>query len=1069
MMTPARVAEELAKLKDFQRRTAEHVFRRLYVDEDSARRFLIADEVGLGKTVVVRGLIAKAIYHLQDKVARVDVVYVCSNAAIAAQNVQRLNMQTEEQTTLATRLTLLPLQMGALRKNKLNFVSFTPGTTFDLRSRGGTREERALLYRLLEKGGGLAATPLRNLLQATVSPDRWERCIEECRHGDIDSDLAQRFQTRLAGSPLRARLEEACAAFTRRKDAYAREHSELRYEVIGALRQELASTCIDALEPDLIILDEFQRFKDLLHGENDAATLARQLFGYGDARVVLLSATPYRMLSLWHETDEDHHRDFLETVRFLAEGTRVSLEQLTDSLAGLRRALVQPGPEQHERVASARHEVERILRSVMCRTERVGSTRERDAMVREIRFPSPLSAEDIQQAIAVDRVSRMLGADDPIEYWKSAPYLLSFMEGYELKRRLNDLGTSDAETLAALRANVPFTLTKHQVGTYQPIAPQNARMRVLMQETLETGNWRLLWLPPSIPYIEPSGPYAGLAPSAATKALLFSSWRVVPKAISVLLSYEAERRMLGEQATGATYEGMGRKHRPLLTFPVRARQPQGMTTLSLLYPCATLASHVDPLALALDLGAHGPASLDVFRSHIAAKVRPLVDRLVARFGATQEGAVDQRWYWALPALLDAQHHASVVDWVDDVEGMRGLFLDDTEVDETIEGAEDEDVGGYERHVDELLRVVRGKETLGRVPDDLGEVIADFALASPGVCAVRAILRVSRLSAAWDPHVLTPAARIARGFRTLFNVPESLVLLRGGDESKPYWRRVLEYCVDGNLQAVLDEYAHLLVGSEGCIGAAGPVIADRVSSAMLAALSPRTVNLSVDEVQLRGSRPSIEPFRVRCRYALRFGEIGDEEAGAVRRAKTTREAFNSPFRPFVLASTSVGQEGLDFHHYCHAVYHWNLPTNPVDIEQREGRVHRYKGHAIRRNIAQQHGLVALRTRWSGEGDPWERLFELAAAERPLGANELAPYWVFETDGGAKVERRVPLLPLSREVGQLELLHKQLAVYRLAFGQPRQEDLVAYLSDQGLGPEQIDEWRICLEPGVLESEL
>jgi ERCC4-related helicase len=66
------------------------------------------------------------------------------------------------------------------------------------------------------------------------------------------------------------------------------------------------------------------------------------------------------------------------------------------------------------------------------------------------------------------------------------------------------------------------------------------------------------------------------------------------------------------------------------------------------------------------------------------------------------------------------------------------------------------------------------------------------------------------------------------------------------------------------------------------------------------------------------------------------------------------AFNSPFWPFVLASTSVGQEGLDFHHYSHAVVHWNIPANPVDLEQREGRVHRYQGHAVRRNVAAGYG-------------------------------------------------------------------------------------------------------------------
>ena len=38
----------LAGLKDFQRKTVEYVFKRFY-GNDSISRFLIADEVGLGK------------------------------------------------------------------------------------------------------------------------------------------------------------------------------------------------------------------------------------------------------------------------------------------------------------------------------------------------------------------------------------------------------------------------------------------------------------------------------------------------------------------------------------------------------------------------------------------------------------------------------------------------------------------------------------------------------------------------------------------------------------------------------------------------------------------------------------------------------------------------------------------------------------------------------------------------------------------------------------------------------------------------------------------------------------
>jgi hypothetical protein len=158
------------------------------------------------------------------------------------------------------------------------------------------------------------------------------------------------------------------------------------------------------------------------------------------------------------------------------------------------------------------------------------------------------------------------------------------------------------------------------------------------------------------------------------------------------------------------------------------------------------------------------------------------------------------------------------------------------------------------------------------------------------------------------------------------------------------------------------------------------------------------------------------------------------------------AFNSPFRPFVLATTSIGQEGLDFHQYCHRVVHWNLPSNPVDLEQREGRVHRYKGHVVRRNLALHYGLAGI-----GNGlalsDPWETLFQRAVAERDdPEAGDLVPYWIFEPpeEGGYKVERIIPTLPLSRELGRLERLKRSLVIYRSVIGQPRQEELVDFLT-------------------------
>ncbi len=94
------------------------------------------------------------------------------------------------------------------------------------------------------------------------------------------------------------------------------------------------------------------------------------------------------------------------------------------------------------------------------------------------------------------------------------------------------------------------------------------------------------------------------------------------------------------------------------------------------------------------------------------------------------------------------------------------------------------------------------------------------------------------------------------------------------------------------------------------------------------------------------------------------------------------------------------------------------------------------------------------------DPWTKLFDLAAAERPAERDDLEPYWIYPVEGGSCVERRVPMLPFSKEQQRLPDLRASLAVYRLVFGQPRQEDLLSHL--KGRPPEDIARWRISLAP-------
>ena len=175
----------------------------------------------------------------------------------------------------------------------------------------------------------------------------------------------------------------------------------------------------------------------------------------------------------------------------------------------------------------------------------------------------------------------------------------------------------------------------------------------------------------------------------------------------------------------------------------------------------------------------------------------------------------------------------------------------------------------------------------------------------------------------------------------------------------------------------------------------------------------------------------------------------------------QQAFNSPFRPFVLATTSVGQEGLDFHRYSRKIMHWNLPSNPVDMEQREGRINRYKCLAIRRNIA--HLFPDRFT--------WHDMFEQAKEEwQQYGYSEMVPFWCLprevvaahKTDGVLEwIERIVPMYPMSLDQGRYQHLIDILSMYRLTMGQPRQEELLELLKGK-ITPEDMHKLLIDLSP-------
>ncbi|SEL29046.1 helicase-related protein [Halomonas daqiaonensis] len=1037
---PFRAAPALAPLKTFQRRTVDYVFERLHGASDPARHFLVADEVGLGKTMVARGVIARTIEHLWDRVKRIDILYICSNQAIAAQNINRLNVLGRQELALPTRMTLVPLQMrngGGLEANKVNFISLTPGTTFDLRSTTGVVQERALLFHLLEP-----LVPRRrgllNLLQVTAGVDGWNREVENLTLEGIDSHILDRFRREVQADPtLLEELKCLCERFPRRRRHYPAELTQPRNSLVARLRAKLSHACVDALQPDLIIMDEFQRFRELLHGKNDAALLARELFDYTDrdgnaARTLLLSATPYRMLTLADDDPEegDHYQDFIETLGFLFGRNRGSqmATELDEEMRAFRQFL-HALPDSYATAVEARGRVERKLRQVIARTERVKSTQQRDSMVTEPKLDVVVEPADLQQAAAASEVARALGAPEIIEYWKSAPYLLNFMRDYSLKRLLREAIDSPSTALrVALKKVEPALLNRRALNTYRRLEPANGRMRALMRDMFDQRLEAHLWIPPALPYY---GPKQAERP---TKALVFSAWQMVPDAIAALLSYEAERRMnAGED--GRRY--FDRHRRRPLRFSKDQGRLTGLRTLMLVYPATELARITDPLAVFAEN--QEILSLESMRTTLAKQLRS--DLAPLQTPAHKDD--DERDInWAVPALIDRLSGSHAPVWMTGATGLSELAAEDA----------------FSEHVDEL-NTVSTQVNLGLLSDELIDLLVDVALGSPAICGLRALHRIAP-DLDWDDSALLEAAsRIGWGFRTLLNQRDAVALLRRGADDR-YWHRVLTYCAEHNLQAVLDEYAHYLVDAEGLAAHPSAERVIGVANAMVSALSIRPSQIDVDHLQRTAEGYKLDKFQMRGRFAMRLADYRDEE-GVVARVGGVRDAFNSPFRPFVLATTSVGQEGLDFHPYCYRVYHWNLPGNPVDLEQREGRVHRFKGHAVRLNLAWRQGN-AIRRRGCMPDDPWEVMFDQARAESDTDTG-LVPYWVYE--GPVKVERRVPMLPFSREVTRLGWLKRSLTVYRLAFGQPRQDDLLEYLQqlmDTDIPHEALEDLQIQLEP-------
>ena len=965
---------------DFQAATVEHV---LEAYKNKQRRVLVADEAGLGKTTVASAVVSRVRRELHKEVVEDDgiycVVYVCSNLQIAQQNIETLSGDGERVDLSQSRLSMQHFvyyeKKAKLQTqgNDMLILSLTPATSFKMTFGIGSVDERALVYACLSllppfaAGDGTFLAGLSSLLVGNA-PKAWQErsrfyydkvrqpCLSEYRAVIINA-MEHHLKCHCSdGCTAREKLMTLCLA---KHDNTWKSES---YDFVITLRKMFADISLEVMKPDLVIMDEFQKFSSLIDvdaKDTEEKLVASKFFANKDTFILLLSATPYKPYTTLEELNENNndeqYKDFHKLMHFLYSDAEI-MADFKEVWREYSSSLKKVGVEDINAIKRKHDAAELLLYKVMGRTERLNEGIIKESCPDIGRYVTPadiLSFVQMQNLINACRKFDKRISSAPVDYTKSAAFQLSFMDNYKLKERI-----SEAWNVAADRGTGcnRLLLDERSVDSFSLKDYGNARLAFAVDEIFgeakeARGVETLLWVPASHPYYKQRRKSVFTRNGDFSKYLVFSSWGMVPKMLACLLSYESERRLYRRAYHGETYFSDTRK--------TLLRDGDKMKSFSVL---STVSVYLADL--------YNPAQwcgeqLGTIKKSIKRELR---QKLSCYNGKTvnRKSSVD------IYKLL--------------------LALDETNA------------------------------CVLNIPAGIEDILVDMVIGSPAICLYRTFKNIG------DKSAKEHAENVARAMLGIFNNKYGIAAVRcnthnGGN----YFLNVVDYCIQGNLQAVLDEFVHM-IGE----GKNPDAVADRIKESF--------VDSSAQPVNTLRSFGTEKKLNMRKHFAMDYGR-GSQTEKNVEHAINVRTAFNSPFRPFVLVSTSVGQEGLDFHWYCRKMIHWNLPSNPQSLEQREGRINRYKCLSVRRNVAKLYP----------ETLSWNDIFSKASRELRGSSSEMVPYWYLPVDNAAfrgirleKIERIVPMYPFSEDESRYDRLIKVLSLYRLTMGQPRQEELLKLLA-------------------------
>ena len=161
-----------------------------------------------------------------------------------------------------------------------------------------------------------------------------------------------------------------------------------------------------------------------------------------------------------------------------------------------------------------------------------------------------------------------------------------------------------------------------------------------------------------------------------------------------------------------------------------------------------------------------------------------------------------------------------------------------------------------------------------------------------------------------------------------------------ETDRSYWRQVLEYGAEGCLQSVLDEYVHILKDSLGPVGEEPEEMVEDIAETIQTALTVRSSCTGCRRYSGRKWRRNGTDASTPVTLRHAFGQGRDEEKWRHSCVTCAEGARGIQFTILALRCYLdlywPGRTRFSLVLPCHRALEFT--ANPVDLEQREGRVH-----------------------------------------------------------------------------------------------------------------------------------